>query len=67
MAEPKVALISGAAGGIGGATARKFAAEGWRVLLTDREDERLAATSRDIPGARFSPATSARVRPVSIS
>jgi NAD(P)-dependent dehydrogenase (short-subunit alcohol dehydrogenase family) len=53
MTEPKVALISGAAGGIGGATARKFASEGWRVLLTDREDERLAATSRDISGARY--------------
>src|SRR4029078_13426570 len=53
MAEAKVALISGAAGGIGGATARKFAAEGWRVLLTDRDEERLAATSRDIQQARF--------------
>jgi NAD(P)-dependent dehydrogenase (short-subunit alcohol dehydrogenase family) len=53
MAEAKVALISGAAGGIGGATARKFASEGWRVLLTDRNDAGLAAISRDIPGARF--------------
>jgi NAD(P)-dependent dehydrogenase (short-subunit alcohol dehydrogenase family) len=53
MAESKVALISGAAGGIGSATARKFASEGWRVLLTDREKERLVATSRDIPGAPF--------------
>jgi NAD(P)-dependent dehydrogenase (short-subunit alcohol dehydrogenase family) len=53
MTEPKVALISGAAGGIGGATARKFASEGWRVLLTDQEEERLAATARDIPVARY--------------
>jgi len=53
MAEAKVALISGAAGGIGGATARKFAAEGWRVLLTDRDEERLVGTSRDIQQARF--------------
>jgi NAD(P)-dependent dehydrogenase (short-subunit alcohol dehydrogenase family) len=53
MAEAKVALISGAAGGIGGATARKFASEGWRVLLTDRDEERLAAASRDITDARF--------------
>jgi NAD(P)-dependent dehydrogenase (short-subunit alcohol dehydrogenase family) len=53
MAEPKVVLISGAAGGIGSATARKFAAEGWRVILTDRENERLAAISRDIQEARF--------------
>src|SRR5690242_17882192 len=53
MAEAKVALISGAGGGIGSATARKFAGEGWRVLLTDRDEERLAAASRDIRGSRM--------------
>jgi NAD(P)-dependent dehydrogenase (short-subunit alcohol dehydrogenase family) len=52
MAEQKVALISGAAGGIGSATARKFASEGWAVLLTDRDEEGLAAIARKITGAR---------------
>jgi NAD(P)-dependent dehydrogenase (short-subunit alcohol dehydrogenase family) len=53
MAEQKTALISGGAGGIGGATARKFASEGWAVLLTDRDEAGLAAITREIPGARF--------------
>jgi NAD(P)-dependent dehydrogenase (short-subunit alcohol dehydrogenase family) len=35
----KVALVTGAAMGLGAATARRFAAEGAAVLLTDREAE----------------------------
>lgn len=37
----KIALITGAARGIGLATARRFLAEGWRVALLDIEDELL--------------------------
>ena len=33
----RVALVTGAAGGIGSATARTFAAAGWRVLAVDRQ------------------------------
>ena len=33
--EAPVALITGAAGGVGGATARRFAGGGWRVALVD--------------------------------
>src|SRR5258705_5897628 len=37
----KVALVTGAARGIGLATAKRFLAEGWRVALLDIEDELL--------------------------
>src|SRR3546814_17026145 len=37
--ENKVALITGAAGGIGSATAERFVAEGARVILADKNEE----------------------------
>jgi NAD(P)-dependent dehydrogenase (short-subunit alcohol dehydrogenase family) len=37
-----VVLVSGAAGGIGGATAQRFASGGWRVVAADRDPEGLA-------------------------
>lgn len=40
---PPVVLVSGAAGGIGSATVRRFAAAGWRIVATDASAERLAA------------------------
>ena len=39
--EQKVALVTGAARGIGLATARRFLAEGWRVALLDIENDLL--------------------------
>jgi NAD(P)-dependent dehydrogenase (short-subunit alcohol dehydrogenase family) len=39
---PKVALVTGAARGIGLAAARRFLSEGWRVALLDIEGELLA-------------------------
>ncbi len=47
----KVALITGAASGIGRTTARMFAAEGASLVLTDRAEAGLAETAKDCPGA----------------
>lgn len=47
MAAPaKVALVTGAARGIGLATARRFLAEGWRVAMLDIERDLLAEAVR---------------------
>jgi NAD(P)-dependent dehydrogenase (short-subunit alcohol dehydrogenase family) len=45
MDEGRVALITGASGGIGRATARAFLAAGWRVALTARRADALAETA----------------------
>ena len=42
----RVALVTGAARGIGLATAKRFLAEGWRVALLDIDTDTLAATCR---------------------
>jgi len=44
----KTAIISGAAAGIGAAAARRFAAEGARVVLVDRDAARVAAVAEQI-------------------
>ncbi|HDS1738498.1 TPA: SDR family NAD(P)-dependent oxidoreductase [Pseudomonas putida] len=41
--EDKVVLVTGAAGGIGLATARAFSAEGAKVMLADRDGVKLHA------------------------
>ena len=59
--EGKVAIITGAAGGIGAAAARAFAAEGALLLLTDADAEgveQLAAELGDRAGARLHDVTS---------
>ncbi|MFE0424694.1 SDR family NAD(P)-dependent oxidoreductase, partial [Streptomyces sp. NPDC058953] len=43
-------LITGAARGIGAATARRLADEGARVLLTDIDGPAAEAAAADIPG-----------------
>jgi NAD(P)-dependent dehydrogenase (short-subunit alcohol dehydrogenase family) len=44
----KVAVVTGAAGGIGRAMAERFAAEGMKVVLADIEEETLQATVREL-------------------
>jgi NAD(P)-dependent dehydrogenase (short-subunit alcohol dehydrogenase family) len=49
--EGKVALVSGAAGGIGGAVARRFAAEGAKVWLNDLDQSGLAELTDELTAA----------------
>lgn len=44
----KIILITGASSGLGKATAEKFAAEGWNLILTARRKEKLAVVINDI-------------------
>ena len=48
----KIALVTGAARGIGLATAGRFLSEGWRVVMLDRDKEALEAASADMGNAR---------------
>jgi NAD(P)-dependent dehydrogenase (short-subunit alcohol dehydrogenase family) len=47
----KVALVTGGAGGIGGATARKFAAAGAKVVVADIDEQGAQATAAEIRAA----------------
>jgi NAD(P)-dependent dehydrogenase (short-subunit alcohol dehydrogenase family) len=49
--EDKVAIVTGAARGIGFAIAKRLAEEGAQVVLSDIAKEALAASTRSIPGA----------------
>lgn len=48
MAEKKTAIVTGAARGIGLATAKLFLEDGWRVALVDRDGEELTKAATDL-------------------
>jgi NAD(P)-dependent dehydrogenase (short-subunit alcohol dehydrogenase family) len=50
----KVAIVTGGASGIGAACARRFAAEGARVVITDVQVDRGAAVAEEISGCFIS-------------
>jgi NAD(P)-dependent dehydrogenase (short-subunit alcohol dehydrogenase family) len=59
--DSKVAVITGAAGSIGAATARRFVTEGARVVLSDLDQDRVAAVAADLGGEEVAVATVADV------
>jgi len=52
-AAPRVALVTGAGGGIGGAIARRFARDGFWVFAADLDDEGARRTADGIQAAGF--------------
>ena len=51
MTSPRIAVITGASSGIGLETAKALAAQGWRIIGTGRDPQRIAAAQKQIRAA----------------